>query len=41
MGSISVTVLGGPVDWSATTTSKQLTLSSFRERFTHSRASRW
>ncbi|MGH3186294.1 MAG: RNA polymerase sigma factor [Streptosporangiaceae bacterium] len=29
MGSISVTVLGGPVDWSATTTSKQLTLSSY------------
>ena len=30
MGSISVTVLGGPVDWSATTTSKQLTLSSYQ-----------
>ncbi len=30
MGSISVTVLGGPVDWSATTTSKQLTLSRYR-----------
>jgi DNA-directed RNA polymerase specialized sigma24 family protein len=30
VGTISVTVLGGPVDWSATTTSKQLTLSRYQ-----------
>ena len=30
VGTISVTVLGGPVNWSATTTSKQLTLSSYQ-----------
>ena len=29
VGTISVTVLGGPVNWSATTTSKLLTLSSY------------
>jgi DNA-directed RNA polymerase specialized sigma24 family protein len=30
VGTISVTVLGGPVDWSATTSSKQLTLSRYQ-----------